>query len=320
MARSHARVTHAPMSCSIFLASESCVRSTSRSRAARARSSRSPMPTRCSRRRPWVSWSRTSPIPMSARSPPTRCTSPRATVGSAAARASTGGTSRGSNSSRIASVVPCRQAVACTRMRREIFEPSTLVTGTDDFVLSTQAVRAGKRIAFDAQARVLVAAPEDSGTELHRKVRVMNRRHARRDLVGVVAPASRSDVSLPTHLSQDPASLRRVLPRRPVRRASRPRDAGPRRVVVQRWPPNWSSTRWRSAARSPTAPDGTSPSCCGFPTTSAWRTSRPVLAVLSLLRGRKYEMWEPALGAKQLDDAGGRAMSLAATRPTSKAR
>lgn len=60
-------------------------------------------------------------------------------------------------------------------VRRRLFTPSTLTTGTDDFVISSQVVRAGGRLAFDERAVVLVATPEEGGTELRRKVRVMNR-------------------------------------------------------------------------------------------------------------------------------------------------
>ncbi len=60
-------------------------------------------------------------------------------------------------------------------VRRSFFTPSTQTAGTDDFLISSQVVRAGGRLAFDEQAPVLVATPEEGGTELRRKVRVMNR-------------------------------------------------------------------------------------------------------------------------------------------------
>jgi cellulose synthase/poly-beta-1,6-N-acetylglucosamine synthase-like glycosyltransferase len=60
-------------------------------------------------------------------------------------------------------------------VRRRLFTPSTLTAGTDDFVISTQVVRAGGRLAYDEHAVVLVPAPEEGATELRRKVRVMNR-------------------------------------------------------------------------------------------------------------------------------------------------
>jgi cellulose synthase/poly-beta-1,6-N-acetylglucosamine synthase-like glycosyltransferase len=59
-------------------------------------------------------------------------------------------------------------------VRRRCFTASTLAAGTDDFVISSQVVTAGGRLAFDEKAIVLVGTPEESGTELRRKVRVMN--------------------------------------------------------------------------------------------------------------------------------------------------
>jgi cellulose synthase/poly-beta-1,6-N-acetylglucosamine synthase-like glycosyltransferase len=60
-------------------------------------------------------------------------------------------------------------------VRRALFAPSTLTSGTDDFLISSRVVTAGSRLAFDERAVVLVATPEEGGTELRRKVRVMNR-------------------------------------------------------------------------------------------------------------------------------------------------
>ena len=60
-------------------------------------------------------------------------------------------------------------------VRRSFFAPSTQTAGTDDFLISSQVVSAGGRLAFDEQAVVLVATPEEGRTELRRKVRVMNR-------------------------------------------------------------------------------------------------------------------------------------------------
>jgi cellulose synthase/poly-beta-1,6-N-acetylglucosamine synthase-like glycosyltransferase len=60
-------------------------------------------------------------------------------------------------------------------VRRSLFTPSAQTAGTDDFLISSAVVRQGGRLAFDEEARVLVATPEEGGTELRRKVRVMNR-------------------------------------------------------------------------------------------------------------------------------------------------
>jgi cellulose synthase/poly-beta-1,6-N-acetylglucosamine synthase-like glycosyltransferase len=60
-------------------------------------------------------------------------------------------------------------------IRRSLFRPSTVTSGTDDFVISTQVLKAGRRLAFDDHTLVLVDAPRDAGSEFRRKVRVMNR-------------------------------------------------------------------------------------------------------------------------------------------------
>ena len=60
-------------------------------------------------------------------------------------------------------------------VRRSLFRPSTVTAGTDDFVISTQVVKAGRRLAFDERTVVLVDSPVDATDELRRKVRVMNR-------------------------------------------------------------------------------------------------------------------------------------------------
>jgi cellulose synthase/poly-beta-1,6-N-acetylglucosamine synthase-like glycosyltransferase len=60
-------------------------------------------------------------------------------------------------------------------IRRSLFRPSTVTAGTDDFVISTQVLKAGRRLAFDEHAHVLVDAPRDAGSEFRRKIRVMNR-------------------------------------------------------------------------------------------------------------------------------------------------
>jgi cellulose synthase/poly-beta-1,6-N-acetylglucosamine synthase-like glycosyltransferase len=60
-------------------------------------------------------------------------------------------------------------------VRRELFRPSAVADGTDDFVISTQVVTAGRRLAFDPEASVTTVAPESGRAELRRKVRLMNR-------------------------------------------------------------------------------------------------------------------------------------------------
>jgi cellulose synthase/poly-beta-1,6-N-acetylglucosamine synthase-like glycosyltransferase len=60
-------------------------------------------------------------------------------------------------------------------VRRSLFRASTVTAGTDDFVISTQVVKAGRRLAFDERTIVMVDAPIDPTSELRRRVRVMNR-------------------------------------------------------------------------------------------------------------------------------------------------
>lgn len=60
-------------------------------------------------------------------------------------------------------------------VRRSLFRPSTVTSGTDDFVISTQVLKAGRRLAFDEHTLVQVDSPDDAGSEFRRKVRVMNR-------------------------------------------------------------------------------------------------------------------------------------------------
>ena len=59
-------------------------------------------------------------------------------------------------------------------MRRSLFAPSTNTAAADDVVLSTEVIPAGRRLAFDEHARVFVSSPAEGGTELMRKVRMMN--------------------------------------------------------------------------------------------------------------------------------------------------
>jgi cellulose synthase/poly-beta-1,6-N-acetylglucosamine synthase-like glycosyltransferase len=59
-------------------------------------------------------------------------------------------------------------------VRTALFSPPTLLSGTDDFLISSEVVRRGWRLAFDDAARVLIDSPEESSLALRRKVRVMN--------------------------------------------------------------------------------------------------------------------------------------------------
>ncbi len=59
-------------------------------------------------------------------------------------------------------------------VRRELFRPPQLAAGADDFLISTQVVAAGRRLAFDERALVYNVVQDDGGSELRRKVRMMN--------------------------------------------------------------------------------------------------------------------------------------------------
>jgi cellulose synthase/poly-beta-1,6-N-acetylglucosamine synthase-like glycosyltransferase len=83
---------------------------------------------------------------------------------------------------------------ACGRLyavSRSLFRPSTVTAGTDDFVISTQVVKAGRRLAFDERTIVMVDTPDDRIPELRRKVRVVNR--------GLRAAFSLGKLLLPWH-------------------------------------------------------------------------------------------------------------------------
>ena len=60
-------------------------------------------------------------------------------------------------------------------IRRSLFRPSAVTSGTDDFVISTQVLKMGRRLAFDEHTVVQVDSPAGAGSEFKRKVRVMNR-------------------------------------------------------------------------------------------------------------------------------------------------
>jgi cellulose synthase/poly-beta-1,6-N-acetylglucosamine synthase-like glycosyltransferase len=60
-------------------------------------------------------------------------------------------------------------------IRRSLWVPSTVTAGTDDFVISTGVVRAGRRLAFDPGARVVVDVPSEDSSEMRRRIRVTNR-------------------------------------------------------------------------------------------------------------------------------------------------
>jgi cellulose synthase/poly-beta-1,6-N-acetylglucosamine synthase-like glycosyltransferase len=60
-------------------------------------------------------------------------------------------------------------------VRRELFRAPQLASGTDDFLISSEVVRAGFRLAFDENCRVFLRPSGSGRAEFRRKVRVMNR-------------------------------------------------------------------------------------------------------------------------------------------------
>lgn len=60
-------------------------------------------------------------------------------------------------------------------IRKRLYRPPTIKDGSDDVLISTQVIRAGRRLAFDEATRVLAEVRNDPRGELRRKVRLMNR-------------------------------------------------------------------------------------------------------------------------------------------------
>jgi cellulose synthase/poly-beta-1,6-N-acetylglucosamine synthase-like glycosyltransferase len=60
-------------------------------------------------------------------------------------------------------------------IRRDLFRPPSIIDGSDDVLISTQVILANRRLAFDADTRVLGEVRNDPRGELRRKVRLMNR-------------------------------------------------------------------------------------------------------------------------------------------------
>ena len=177
-------------------------------------------------------------------------------------------------------------------VRRGLFAPSTLAAGTDDFVISSHVVTAGARLAFDERAVVLVATPEEGGTELRRKVRVMNR--------GLRAALALGDALLPTRTGLYAFEV--VFHKLLRRLVAFPLLAllGASAVLATRDPAWWvvlapqlvfyalatagalaSATRWGRAKP------------LWVPYFFCLANLAAALAVLSLLAGVRFERWEP---------------------------
>jgi len=175
-----------------------------------------------------------------------------------------------------------------------LFVPSRQTASTDDFVISTQAVRAGRRLAYDAQARVLVATPEDGGTELWRKVRVMNRGlRGAFALAGALFPFER------------PAYLLQLLSHKVLRRflgfflvalvaATASLTLGDTRWWALLAPQVVFYALALGGALAPRLGRGT-PRLLWVPYYFCLSNLAATIAVGLLLRGRRFEVWEPAL-------------------------
>jgi cellulose synthase/poly-beta-1,6-N-acetylglucosamine synthase-like glycosyltransferase len=179
-------------------------------------------------------------------------------------------------------------------LRRELFVASTQTASTDDFVISTQAIRAGRRLAFDEHACVLVDTPEEGGTELRRKVRVMNR-----GLRGAIALAGALS------WRARPGYLLQLLCHKILRRFVAFFLVA---LVIANTALALHDTRWWVLL----APQLLFYAAAGAGWLAQVRGERPAkplwvayyfclsnvaaaLAVCSLARGSRYEVWEPAL-------------------------
>jgi len=74
--------------------------------------------------------------------------------------------------SRAGNVISATGAIYC--VRRELFEPAP-ADATDDFMISTAVIAAGKRLVFAQDAVAVEPAATASGIEFQRKVRVISR-------------------------------------------------------------------------------------------------------------------------------------------------
>jgi cellulose synthase/poly-beta-1,6-N-acetylglucosamine synthase-like glycosyltransferase len=182
-------------------------------------------------------------------------------------------------------------------VRRSLFRPSTVTAGTDDFVISTQVLKAGRRLSFDERTIVLVDSPVEGTSELRRKVRVMNR--------GLRAAFSLGELLLPWRggfYSVQVLShkvLRRLVPFFLVTALS-----------ASIWLTASSAVWWLVLGPQLTFYGLAVAGWAGR--TRAWGRARPLwipyffclvnaaaaIAVLSLLGGLRFERWEPAREAR----------------------
>jgi cellulose synthase/poly-beta-1,6-N-acetylglucosamine synthase-like glycosyltransferase len=181
-------------------------------------------------------------------------------------------------------------------IRRDVFIPSDARASTDDFVISTQAIRAGRRLALDENARVFVPAPREGGTELRRKIRVMNR-----GLRGALALAA----LLARHPTERPGYLLQLLFHKILRRT-----VGfflvallVANAFLVRDDPRWWFLLAPQLALYMLALIGAyaqqrrarAPKLCWVAYYFCLATLAAACAVCSLVRGTRYEVWEPTL-------------------------
>jgi cellulose synthase/poly-beta-1,6-N-acetylglucosamine synthase-like glycosyltransferase len=179
-------------------------------------------------------------------------------------------------------------------LRRDVFVPSRQVASSDDFVISTQAIRAGLRLAFDEGARVLVDVPEEGGTELRRKVRVMNG--------GLRGAGALALALLP---AKRPAYLFALLSHKILRRLVGfflIALAASSAVLAARSPWWWLLLAPQVALYSLATAGAvaqllhrTTPKVLWVPYYFCLSNLAGVIAVCSIARSTRYETWEPAL-------------------------
>ena len=178
-------------------------------------------------------------------------------------------------------------------IRRDLFRPPSIMDGTDDVLISTQVILAGHRLAFDADTRVLSEVRNNARGELRRKVRLMNRGlRAALSLGGVLLPFAGGFYSLQIFSHKIlrrfvPFFLLGLLASSIALAVSDPAwwiMLGPQLVFygLAGAGAMLVNTRLRRAK------------LLWVPYFFCLANLAAALAVLSLLRGTRFEMWEPA--------------------------
>jgi cellulose synthase/poly-beta-1,6-N-acetylglucosamine synthase-like glycosyltransferase len=188
-------------------------------------------------------------------------------------------------------------------LRSDVFVPSTEVASSDDFVISTQAIRAGLRLAFDADARVLVQVPDDGAAELRRKVRVMNG--------GLRGAGALTLALLP---AKRPAYLFALLSHKILRRfvgfflvalaVSSAMLASSSRSWWLLLGPQVALYALAAAGAVAQMMHRSTPKVLWVPYYFCLSNLAGVMAVCSLVRRTRYETWEPALARPPVEQMG----------------